>query len=439
MVLPLVAGLASQIAGSAATAPLSPVFDWMNQEIYKLMPVRKTDINALISLRYRERIDLITFYERMARHGFNKDESDRMFLASEFFPGVQDSIRLAVREADRDDIAAKFGTDSDFDKLPLEEFAKAAITKPQLKRFWRAHWVLPGIAEVFEMLHRLHPEQLPFKDKVMETLQVKSGDVETTQETVKTLLKIQDVMPFWRERQIMISYKPISRIDIRRLEDFGLLTEAQLVFRNREIGYSKEDAEFLAKWTLINNEFKDIKALMKQNAITPEESIQALVEAGATPEDAERLVLRTLPKVKKERLATDRLLTRGILTDGFELEITTREEYKESLIGLNYDEDEAEFIVTITELKMDQKKKVDISKEKDLTKADVLRSFKLKLIARDDSLERLISLGFDEDESNELLDQIRVPQKLKEEEAARKAQELADKEAAEKLAEEESA
>jgi len=395
MALPIVGGLAAQVAGSAATAPLAPVFDWMNQEIYKLMPVRKTDIGGLLTLVYRKEIDMVEYYERMARHGFDKAESDRMFLAAEFFPAVSDAIRFAVREADRDDIAKLFETDEDFNKLPKEEFLKSRITDKQLKRYWRAHWDLPAIGQAFEMFHRLSPEQLVHKEEDLKALGFSKEQVETTLETLNVLLKTQDVMPFWRRRLPMIAYNPIGRIDVRRFEDFDIVTDEELEFLNREIGYSPESARKLSLWTRMNNALKDIIPQLKRTEINFDDAVTELVKMGATPQQATKLINRRKPAIKKERLSAQKDVSRAQFEDAFEFEIIDRDEYKESLIGLNYDEDEAEFLIALTEFKMDIKNKKKLSKERDLTKSDILSKFELKLENESDTVKELISIGYD--------------------------------------------
>lgn len=398
--LSAIGGLGQQAIGGT----VNPIFDLMNQELSKIIPVKKAQVRTLIVLKYRKVITDEIFYERMSRYGFDKNEADAEFKAAEFFPSVNDSIRLAVREADRDDIAAEFGTDSEFDQLPLDDFHKAGITPAQLKRFWRAHWDLPGTSQVFEMFQRLNESQLAFKTGDLAKLDIEAKDVKMDLDDVRRFLKVADVMPFWRDKLSMIAYRPISRIDIRRLEDFGLLTLEELEFRNREIGYSPEDAEFLAKWTVINNEFKDIKALMKQNAVTKDEAVQLLIEAGANKDDAERLVLRILPKVKKEKLAEDKALTRAEFLRAYRVGIRERQEVKDALIEMNYDEEEAEFLLELEDIKLNHKIKETKAREKNLSKSDIMKSFKQGTTTKSQALEKLQEIGYDEEEAEFIMD-----------------------------------
>lgn len=342
MVLALAGGLVTQVVGGAATAPMAPVFDWMNQEIYKLMPVRKTDVSGLLTLVYRKEIDKITYYERMARHGFSKDESDRMFLAAEFFPSVQDAIRFAVREADRDDIAELFETDEDFDKLPKEEFLKSRITDKQLKRYWRAHWDLPGVGQAFEMFHRLAPEQLEFKEQELADLKFSKEQVVTTLDTLNILLKTQDVMPFWRRRLPMIAYKPIGRIDVRRLEDFDIVDDEKLEFMNRESGFSPVSAKDLSLWTRLNNALKDLKPMVKTGQINFEDAVTALIEEGATPAVARKLIFRRVKTTKK--LRAQKIVNKLIdeILKSVANENIESDDAKRALEGLNLTAEEAD-------------------------------------------------------------------------------------------------
>jgi len=301
MVLPFLLSAVGGIASSGIGTAINPVMEIANQELSKLIPVRKAQVSSIIKLRYREEIDIVTFYERMARYGYDKLEADREMKASEYFPSPSEQIRLAVREADREDIAEQFETDLNFDKLPLAEFAKSGIDETQLKRAWRAHWDLPSSQQGFEMFHRLSADQLKFKTEDLKFLGFTEEQVETSLDTLKTLLQTNDMMAYWARRMQLIAYNPVGRIDIRRFEDFDIIDDDKLIFMNREIGYSPDSAAQLALWTKLANALTDLKPALQSGLISFDEAIASLVEEGATPAQARKLVMRRAKTTKKLR------------------------------------------------------------------------------------------------------------------------------------------
>lgn len=154
-------------------------------------------------------------------------------------PGVQDLIRMAVREAFTPDIAQKFGQ---YEDLPTEFVnwgVKQGLSKEWCSRYWAAHWDLPSPQMGFEMLHR--------------------GVISNDELTL--LLRALDVMPFWREKLIQISYNPLTRVDVRRMYSLGILDEEQVKRAYLDIGYNDEKAEWLKEFTIRYYTPEDMSAL----------------------------------------------------------------------------------------------------------------------------------------------------------------------------------
>ena len=150
-------------------------------------------------------------------------------------PPIQDLIRMAVKEAFDDRFAEDWGTDQQFEKMPVEEAKKLGLSEYWQKYIWRAHWELPSVQMGFEMLHR--------------------GVI--SQEQLLQLMTALDIMPGWRQPLIDISYNPDTRVDIRRMHAVGLMSEDDLVRAYKDIGASPERAERMKNFTLKYNARKE--------------------------------------------------------------------------------------------------------------------------------------------------------------------------------------
>lgn len=146
----------------------------------------------------------------------------------QIIPGPQDLIRMAVREAWNDNVATTFGYDADFPTEFGDWSEKIGLSREWAKRFWRAHWELPGVREGFEMLHR----------RIIDEAEL------------KILLQARDIPTFWRDRIIELSYNPYTRVDVRRMYAAGVVSVQEVYENYLDLGYDDPHARKMTDWTI---------------------------------------------------------------------------------------------------------------------------------------------------------------------------------------------
>ncbi len=447
MVAPLVvaAGIAYMIISST-----SPYNRMQSQQLNRVFPNEILDPASLIEAHAFREIDDKRYREEMRKHGFNDGRarklkvitqtklspldliqlkrrgliSDEDFILqqqksrtdnktidqiddlSKFIPGVQDTIQFAVREAYRDDIADKFGYDDDFptedriatiEKMNVSEhenlegsdrlIAQAlqiGLEPDILRRFWRAHWQLPSITAGLEMFHRLRPEFNP--------------DNPVDFDTIKELLKIQDIAPFWQDRILETSFNLPTRVDVRRMYVAGLLTQQEVFDLYQQRGYSPEWAEKLTQ--LADSDKLDsgrdlsrsmIEKAYEEGIIKRENAVSLLIEMRYDENEAEiivDLIDRDLANNKlrdKLKLLKTRFI-RGIIDEGL---------YKSSLDDLNILGDRRDLIILAS-------KNERLTKQKLATKEDLKAFFKKDLMDIKEVQTELVKSGY----SKELADML---------------------------------
>lgn len=279
----------------------------------------------------------------ISKNGFSKSQIKLFKQLYNVLPGLNDIITMAVKEAFSPKIAETFGQYEDFPE-EFAHFAKqAGLSEEWAKRYWAAHWGLPSPNMGFEMFQR--------------------GIV--SEDELKLLLKALDIMPFWREKIIKLSYQPITRVDIRRMYKMSLLTDDELYQRYLQIGYSPEDAAKMVEFTKVysapedentNDEFRILarstySAAYRKNIISKDEYYQFLISANYNEHDANLLIA-----IDDFTISTDAKLFnledykkdyQKVVLNGYDRGILARHEVVNMLETVGYSEDEANLQINL--------------------------------------------------------------------------------------------
>ena len=294
------------------------------ERIDALVDLARTMLPAAegIALWRRDEITEGELTKRLGRLGFDTSDSEHLKTLAFAIPGVSDIIRMAVREVFTPEIAEKFGQ---FEDIP-DEFLKWAkvggLEESWARNFWAAHWELPSVGQAFEMFHRTTDEPI---DDDADIIKLPSG--ETTRNvigrsTMEALLRAQDVMPFWRDKITAIAFRPLTRVDVRRMHARGVLTEDDVFRSYLDIGYSPANAQRMLEFTIAFNQapadvdVEDVKLLTRTQILnfledglySEGDALDTLTELGYALEHAvtivESKILDMNRDIRKLRVAT---------------------------------------------------------------------------------------------------------------------------------------
>lgn len=358
------------------------------------------DAGTLIELLKRGDIDDATYTRRMGQLGFTADDASKIAGLRFHLPPVQDVIVWMVREVFNPTTRAHFGQDDEFPEDVLTLTRKLGVRDEDMRAYWAAHWQLPSPQQGMEMFQR-------------------RAETGVTEEELRTLLKAQDVMPYWRERMIQIAYNPITRVDVRRIHKMGLLDHAGLVDRYTRVGYSPDDAELLAKFTENLNKQED-DALRKADATSLATRLRSFYLNGDVSADELRAGLTDLGYSDGEVTALVEAADLDRIADArHDLQAAIKALYVQAhidratciarLVAAGYAASEAERIAAPWHGLRELRELNDAEKaEKDLTRADVLGAYEDSLISQDEATKHLDSLGYDEDEAKTLLARVDI-------------------------------
>jgi hypothetical protein len=337
MVIPIAAILGGALLGGSVANMFPPLTRWAQHGMNRLWSNEIIPVNDAVEAYYRGIIDKKQFDYELESTGLNADRRDWLVALrlqlfnvvesvilwrreeitdedlngrlirlgipendmplwvkfTETRPSVQDVITFAVREVYSPQIAEKFGQFEGADEVATvadKDLKAAGISPETLRKYWAAHWQLPSVQMGFEMLHR----------------------AVITNDELKLLMRALDIMPFWRDKLIEISYQPLTRVDVRRMHKLGVVDDAALLKCYKDIGYNEENAQRLADFTKLYN---------------------------ADPETSEET------KTDRDR-ASWKDLTKSDIVGGYSDGLFDLAEARTGLYNLGYSDDESDFLLS---------------------------------------------------------------------------------------------
>lgn len=322
--------------------------------------------------------------DHLDRLGFVEAERDNVKNATLYYPTAPDVVQFAVREVFKPEIVAQYGQDQELDPLYIDAAKKAGLSEDFATKYWAAHWQLPSASQGFQMLHY--------------------GIIDS--ETLRKLLATLDYMPFWRDKIEAISYNPISRVDIRRMFQAGMVDRSKVKDTYLREGYRPEDAELITQWVereyapkvttpiagtgLVVGADKQIypsESLVidsyKRGLIGTEVVKNDLRRLGFAPETIDLLIERVDQDIKQEQID----LEADAITDKYRSNVIDINQYKLELTQLGVPSQLLE--TTIARELAQAKHRVKMP-----TKADYDKWLKIGLIGVEDYAGNLRILGY---------------------------------------------
>jgi len=361
----------------------------------------KPSIDQVISLNRRGAIADETAQEYLRQNGVtNNFEAGLFYKATEAVPTVSDIVRFMVRDADDNQVAEKYGTDSNLNTKygdQLKAWARSqGITDDVMKYYWRSHWDIPSNTALFEMYHRLRPKRAAGDT---------NPEVVTTEKDIEDALIVNDMLPFWAKRMLAISFRPLTRTDAQRAYFIDAISEAELFDVYMDLGYKSEDARRLVNFT---NQLKKKRAQGAGSAEKPVTTLKYFrnyiisrqeafgrLQAGGLSEAQSNEALNIAETQRRNEstlvcLKGIKAAFKKLALDDFTV--------RDKILGLGIPPENVEPIVA-------QWKCERSSKPKYLTAAQACKLRKEDLISEEEYKRRLGSLGYDEMEA-ELISQL---------------------------------
>ncbi|KKN12315.1 hypothetical protein LCGC14_1017670 [marine sediment metagenome] len=328
-----------------------------------------------IALWHRGFIDREGVVDLLERGGSSELSANLLVELGNVLPGVQDLVRMAVREVYSPEIATEFGLFEEFPPQFAEEAAKQGLSEETAQQFWGAHWDLPSPNMGFEMFHR----------RII------------NEDTLHLLMRALDIMPFWRDKLIALAYNPLTRVDVRRMHALDVLDDEGVTNAYLDLGYSPENATRMTEFTIRYNAETSTLGSERQRELTTAqllrlfrdgltsevETVSNLVGLGYSGDDAEILVTREFIQLELDEREDEKRAIIEMVKAG-NLDIV---QAQVELAKLNFSQAEIDIILNRLEREMAVKSKAP-SEEKLVT------MYKKRILSREELRESLSFFGY---------------------------------------------
>ena len=330
----------------------------------------KPSSTDIINYQLRQDPLLTDLSNDLRRIGIHPDYHNLYKELAYQIPPVADIITMAVREAFTPDIAAKFGQYEDLPQEYVSWVGKKGLSAEWASRYWAAHWSLPSPQQGFEMLHR--------------------GII--TKEDLSMLLRALDIMPFWRNKLIDMAYQPLTRIDVRRMYQLGVLNESQVKESYKQLGYDEINSDRMTEFTvkqlqqsLSKFSSSDVIRAFTKRFIESGEARSLLLQTGVKDSEIEHILTTSI--IKRDWSEKDEQITaiENLYKKGIHTESQTRNELTALRLPLDY----------ITTLLQQWQLKAAGEKVSLWTNTQTLSFLKKGIITKSRAITEFVALGYD--------------------------------------------
>ena len=211
-----------------------PAVDWAI-----LAGKSKPEPEQLVMMRHRGIIDNAEYATWFRRLGYlDQQIPENIYTISEHLPDIATVNRMNQAGVTDDQAVTTLGLDAESGPLmegQLHDWLRGnGISDETIKQFWRAHWLTPGIANLFEFWHRLRDD---------DTLNG-NGELESA---IDQAYAANGIPPFWRKYFDAVKLVPLLKRDIRVAYTSGALADDDLERIIKLTGHDDESVSILVK------------------------------------------------------------------------------------------------------------------------------------------------------------------------------------------------
>lgn len=339
-----------------------------DQDLMFISQYTPLDPDTVRQLYLRGLIPESQMLHRLTELGYTPERIEELTKLFDVLPPIQDISTMMTKEAFEEDQIAIMGLDRELPQSFIEYAGQHGLSKEWARRYWIMHWQQPGIQLMFQAYQRRF----------------------ITEDDLKVFMKTIEIPPYLRDVMIKVAYNPLTRVDVRRMYEDGVLDIDQVYAAYLDHGYSPENATLMTQWTIRYAEPNEkelsraqITDLMIEGHISRVDALSMLQKLGY-PEHRANLLI-TYAEYKEIKDDIDEAINNvGVY---FQNNIITKDEARQQLNNLAVPSNRVSLLIERWMIK-------NISETKLPSKTDLDKFYRKGIIDDNSYMQEMYKLGY---------------------------------------------
>lgn len=305
---------------------------------------------------------------RLKENGYTPERIGELTQLFDILPPLQDISTMMTKEAFEEDQIGIMGLDRELPGSFVKYAGQHGLSAEWARRYWIIHWQQPGLELMFQAYQRRF----------------------ITESDLKVFMKTIEIPPYLRDVMMNVAYRPLTRIDVRRMYEDGILDLEQVYSAYLDHGYSPENATLMTQWTIRYAEPNEkelsraqITDLMIDGHLSREDAKNMLQKLGYPEHRADLLI--TYAEYKEIKDEMDEAIDNVKIY--FQNNLISKEEARQRLYQLNVPSDRVTLLIERWNIK-------NISDTKLPSKSDLDKFYRKGIIDDTNYIQEMSRLGY---------------------------------------------
>jgi len=324
--------------------PLGNLLRYTQENIFHS---HRLDPSTITNLWRRDKPAYDKLWDDLKDLGWSDERIDAAKELAKILPPLPDMVRFADFSAFDPEVIEQWRQFYDAPSWITEPMALLGVTneapRDWANKYWFSHWIQPGRYELGEIYRRgLLGKPLLGTEEIGGP-----GGEGEAERMVKLAYRTMGYSSFWQDNLLQLVREVPTRVDVRRWWDMRTIDEEELRSIYQRRGYFGKDLNNYVLWTKVYTAWPDLIARYSKGWITLDDVRKELTGLGMPSARVEEMIQTKVKAQEPGRVEEGKSLTKTEIYKGVKKGVITWDMGVELLMDLGYDEDEADYILTI--------------------------------------------------------------------------------------------
>ena len=185
------------------------------------------------------------YCKAMYKIGYDRSESIALFESLRPVPTFSILLEWLAKEVFEPEVRTRFKLDDDYPRIWDELMKSIKVPNFEREAYWAAHWNHPAPGQIGDMYTRWRSDRTDRSESDAKDAGVSVADLSMSKDDFTEALKLHEIAPFWRDRIIANSYRPLPLTTLQQAYVYGLKDDDWFLGRLKDYGYSGDNAGFI--------------------------------------------------------------------------------------------------------------------------------------------------------------------------------------------------